>query len=80
MKSRKYYENLFSSYPDLVTPRHVRIMLGGVGRNTVYYLLQNGLIFHYNVNGSFLIPKSAVTDYILSVHYASFKEKLRHQV
>ncbi len=80
MKNRNYYEKAFASYPDLVTTEQARIMLGGVGINTIYYLLHNNRLEHYHIRGAFLIPKAALIGYILGDHYNMFKEKLKHQV
>ena len=34
MKTRKYYEQLFNKYPDVVTLSQFRNMLGGIGDGT----------------------------------------------
>ena len=80
MKNRAYYEKKFASYPDLVTTKQARIMLGRIGKSTVYYLLQNHHLEYFFVRCTYMIPKSVIIDYIMGDHYRLFKKKLRHQV
>lgn len=80
MKNRKYYEQRFADYPDLVTLSQFREMLGGIADSTARKLMRENRVKHYYIRTTFLIPKPWVIDYILSDHYAEFRNKLKVQV
>ena len=80
MKSRKFYENYFSSYPDLVTVDQFRKMLGGMGDEQARKLLQKDLVKHFYIRGTYLIPKVYVIDYVRSPHYAKYRKLLKSQI
>lgn len=80
MKKREYYENLFASYPDVVTLQEFREMLGGIGDGTARKLMRGNRVKHYYIRHTYLIPKPYVIDYVLSAHYAEYKNELKVQV
>lgn len=80
LKNRKYYEKLFEHYPDVVTLKDLRTMLGGVAESTVRRLMQENRIKHYYIRETYMIPKLWVIDYVLGKHYDQYKKKLRVQV
>ena len=80
MKKREYYENLFASYPDVVTLQEFREMLGGIGDGTARKLMSGNNVKHYYIRHTYLIPKPYVIDYVLSAHYAEYKNELKVQV
>ena len=59
----KMNNNIFSSYPDVVTPNDLQIMLG-IGRNAVYDILKNGLIKTIRVGKKYIIPKENVIKFL----------------
>ncbi len=80
MKSRSYYEALFSEYPDVVTLDVFREMLGGIGDSTARKLIRGNHVYHFYIRDTYLIPKPCVIDYILSEHYAEYRKSLKAQV
>lgn len=44
MKTRKYYEQLFNKYPDVVTLSQFRNMLGGIGDGTARKLMRENRV------------------------------------
>lgn len=80
MKKRKFYENYFSSYPDLVTLDQFRKMLGGLGVVQARKLMQENRVKHFYIHGTYFIPKANVIDYVLSSHYAKYRLKLKAQI
>ena len=80
MKKREYYENLCASYPDVVTLQEFREMLGGIGDGTARKLMRGNHVKHYYIRHTYLIPKPYVIDYVLSAHYAEYKNELKVQV
>lgn len=56
---------MFSDYPDVVTVKQLRVMLGGIGMRTAYSLLENGSIRYLKIGKSFKIPKISVIEYLL---------------
>ena len=55
---------LFKDYPDIVTVIQAREMLGNIGYKAMYTNLHNGSIKYFKLGKKFLIPKSAIIDYI----------------
>ena len=80
MKGRKYYENLYKNYPDVVTLSDFREMLGGIADSTARKLIRENHVKHYYIRCTYLIPKPCVIDYVLSFHYAEYKKQLKVQV
>ena len=54
---KEYSEKIFSQYPDLVGIDDMRTMLGNIGRNTAYTLLQTNEINYIRVGRKYKIPK-----------------------
>ncbi len=80
MKSRSYYEELFSEYPDVVTLDEFRKMLGGIGDSTARKLMRGNHVKHFYIRDTYLVPKACVIDYILGEHYAEYRKVLKAQV
>ena len=80
MKSRKFYENYFSTYPDVVALDQFRKMLGGLGEVQARKLMQQNHAKHFYIRGTYLIPKAHVIDYVLGTHYAKYRLKLKCQI
>lgn len=78
--SKNYYTELFAAYPDVVTLPEFREMLGGIGDNTARKLMRGNHVKHFYIRDTYMIPKACVIDYLLSKHYAEYKEKLKVQV
>lgn len=79
-KTRKQYEQLFASYPDVVTIPEFCRMLGGIGDGTARKLLRENYVQHFYIRTTYLIPKEWVIDYVLSDHYNEYKESLKVQI
>ena len=80
MKNRKYYEQLYTEYPTVVTLIQFRQMLGGIGDTTARKLMRENRVKHYYIRHTYLIPKDWVIDYVLTEHYAEYREQLKVQV
>ena len=57
MFSREYYEAEFTAYPDVVTLKEMRKMLGGISEKKALGLLHNKLIKAFYIEQRYLIPK-----------------------
>ncbi len=80
MKTKTYYEQLFADYPDIVTLEQFREMLGGIGDGTARKLMRENRVQHYYIRTTYMIPKPWVIEYVLSEHYAEYKNKLKARV
>ena len=80
MQSRKYYEAYWSQYDDVVTLNEFRKMLGGLGEVQARRLLQNKTVKSFKIRGEYHIPKQCVIDYVLSSHYAKYRQILKAQI
>lgn len=78
MQDRNYYELLFVAYPDVVTTKELRIMLGGVCEKTVLTLLQQNTIHHFKIGSVYHIPKVSVIDFMLSPEYIDFQRRIEY--
>lgn len=58
--------DLFASYPDVVTVDELCEMLGGIGIKSAYNLLHSGKIRYLRIGRTFRIPKSSVVRFIES--------------
>ncbi len=56
-KTRKYYEQLFDLYPDVLTLPEFRRILGGIGDGTARKLLRENQVQHFYIRDTYLIPK-----------------------
>lgn len=79
-ENRKYYEQLFAEYPDVVSLVEFRKMLGGIAESTALKLMHEKRVKYFYIRTSYLIPKPCVIDYILSDHYAKYKENLKVKI
>jgi excisionase family DNA binding protein len=59
-------ETMFAEYPDILTVKDLTKMLG-IGRNTAYKLLGDGLISSFRIGSTHKIVKKSVVDYVTSV-------------
>ena len=80
MRTRMYYEELFLTYPDVVTVSQFCEMLGGIGHNTARKLLRSNRVEHFYIRNTYLIPKDCVIDYVLSSDYEAYCKKLKSQI
>lgn len=71
---KEYYEKIFSQYPDLVRIDDMRTMLGNIGRNTAYTLLQTNEINHIRVGRKYKIPKKYIIEFLLKSDSAGRKK------
>ena len=56
---------LFAAYPDCVSVPQIQEMLG-IGRNSIYELLQAGEIKNKKIGRKYIIRKQSVIDYLES--------------
>jgi excisionase family DNA binding protein len=63
---------MFKDYPDVVTVEQLAEMLN-IGKSSAYSLLQNNQIRHVKVGKKYIIPKTAVLDFIGEMCYNSNK-------
>lgn len=80
MKDKNYYKELFKDYPDVVDLIQFREMLGGIADSTARKLVRAGIVKHFYIRNTYLIPKKCVIDYVTSEHYAEYKHSLKVQV
>lgn len=59
--------DMFSKYPDVVTPSDLQTMLN-IGRNAVYDLLKNKSIKSIQVGKKYIIPKINVIKYLCATN------------
>lgn len=79
-RNREYYEQLFSSYPDVVTIPDFQKMLGGIAEGTARKLLRGNHVHHFYIRDTYFIPKISVINYVLSKDYAKYREKLKARI
>ena len=80
MKTGKFYETHWKDYGDMVRFEDFRQMLGGIGYVQAQQLLQNKTVKSFKIRGEYLIPKECVIDYVLSPHYADYRQILKAQI
>lgn len=66
MFSRNYYEAEFTAYPDLVTLKEMRKMLGEISEKKALGLLHDKRIKAFYIEQRYLIPKICIIDYLIS--------------
>jgi len=49
VRNQEYYEQLFETYPDVVTLDEFRAMLGGIGDSTVRKLMRENHVKHFHI-------------------------------
>lgn len=82
-KDRKYYQELFKQYPDVVNFPAFCKMLGGISEAAARKLIQNNHVEHFNITDrhvKYMIPKEYIIDYVLGEHYAEYKKQLKVQI
>lgn len=62
MNNRKYYEELFADYKDLVSFNEFRTMLGDIGEYRAFKLLRQGHVKSFFVHERYYIPKICICD------------------
>ena len=67
MNNRKYYEELFADYKDLVSFNEFRTMLGDIGEYRAFKLLRQGHVKSFFVHERYYIPKICIIDYLLGI-------------
>ena len=65
--------NMFNNYADVVSVNDVMKMLG-VGKSTVYALLQTSQIRHIMVGRKYIVPKQSVIDFVNGVCFNSVNQ------
>lgn len=80
MQSRKYCGAYWSRYGDIVALNEYHKMLGGLGEVHARRLLQNKTVKRFKIRGEYHIPKQCVIDYVLSTHYAKYRQILKAQI
>ena len=80
MKNRKYYEQLYTDYPSVVTLTQFSRDVRRDSDSTARKLMRENRVKHYYIRQTYLIPKDWVIDYVLSEHYAEYREQLKVQV
>lgn len=61
---KELYQMMFPDYPDIVTVKQLREMLG-VSRHLAYKLIDNGELQAVKIGTSLKIPKISVINYVL---------------
>ena len=69
MYDRKYYQNKFISYPDLVNTKQFREMLGGCNIKTAQGIIWRKDVTALKVENKYLISKDSIIDYLTSDCY-----------
>jgi len=71
MHDRKYYEDKFKRYPDVVTKKELMDMLG-ICDKTAQSLLQQGKIRYFHIGNRYRIPKVCVINFLVGENYNSY--------
>ena len=79
MSTRKHYEKMFATYPDVVRMDQFRVMLGGITEAAALKLLEQGQIKFFFISRRHLIPKVCVIDYLLGENRISQEVPLADQ-
>ncbi len=78
--TKKYYEDLFLKYPDVVNFTTFLEMLGGISECFGRKLLRDKIIKCFRIDKAYFIPKSYILDYVVSDDYQNYKCKLKHKI
>lgn len=78
--SERQLKKLYADYPDVVTLKQFREMLGGISDGIARKLMQGDHVEHFVVNGTYYIPKKFVIEYVTSPHYYMLQMKLKHRI
>ena len=60
---KELYQMMFPEYPDIVTVRQLRDMLG-ISRQLAYDLIADGEVQAIKIGNSFKIPKASVINFV----------------
>lgn len=71
MHNRKYYENQFKHYPDVIKKKELMEMLG-ICEKTAQSLLQQGKMKYFHIGNRYHIPKICVIDFLVGENYNSY--------
>lgn len=74
---RKYYENKFRKYPDVVDLLTFRQMMGGISDSFARLLIHEDRVKHIFVKPHYWISKKSIIDYLLSEDYINRRLKVR---
>ena len=55
-------------------------MLGGIAISTGRKLMRENRVKHFFIRNTYMIPKVWVIEYVLSEHYAKYRQELKVQV
>lgn len=65
---------------DVVTLDEFKAMLGGIGETTARKILHENHIKYFFIRSTYRIPKVWVIEYVLSDHYAQYRQELKVQI
>lgn len=74
---RKYYENKFRKYPDVVDLLTFRQMMGGISDSFARLLIHEDRVQHIFIKPHYWIFKRSIIDYLLSEDYINRRLKVR---
>lgn len=78
MQDRDEYEVMFAMYPDVVSTKELRIMLGGICEKTALTMLRQNMIQHFRIGAVYQIPKVSVIDFMVSEEYIAFRKRIEY--
>lgn len=61
MKNKTYYENLFETYPDVLTLKQFRSMLGDMNEKMARKILKDNLVKHFCIRQGFYVVQSVLS-------------------
>ena len=61
----EYYKDLFKKYNDVVRVKDLKEMLPNIGKNKIYKLLQNNIIYSKKIGRDYYIPKISIIKYLM---------------
>lgn len=64
MQNNNYTQEMFVDYPDVVDVSGLQSMLGNIGKQTAYKLVQQGIIKSIKVGKLYRIPKINVIAFL----------------
>ncbi len=79
MITREHYEKLFADYPDVVSLKEFRLMLGGITEKTALKILEQGKVKFFFIRRRHMIPKICVIDYLMGIDFSSQEVRLISQ-
>ena len=79
MITRDHYEKLFAEYPDVVSLKEFRLMLGGITEKTALKILEQGKLKFFFIRRRHMISKICIIDYLLGIDFSSQEVRLISQ-